>query len=123
MSSPPNPAHAIPLGQLAKAGFPNLTQAEEKLLEAAPLGKCALCGPDQLRHNVLNDPLTAQSWGPERQIRSGLIRWICVDRQVRELVDPLGIHVIGAKISGGLDLPTQSCLFPSHLRGVVLERT
>ena len=40
----------------------------------------------------------------ERQIRAGLIRWICRNPSARDLVDPKGIQVYGAKLVGVLDL-------------------
>src|SRR5260370_217223 len=47
----------------------------------------------------------ARQWGPERQIRAQVIRWLCVDRLARDQVDPsAGIAVHAAKVVGNLTL-------------------
>ena len=92
------------LERLAPARFSDLTAAEIKLLRAAPNGDLAVCGPSKENHDPANDPAKADEWGKEREIRADLIRWLCVDRQAREMVDPKGILVAGAKILGTLDL-------------------
>jgi hypothetical protein len=92
------------LESLARALFIDLTPAEIKLLQAAPTGDCAVCGPNNRDDDPLNDPAKADEWGQERRVRPDLIRWICVDRQAKEIVDPRGIQIYGAKISERLDL-------------------
>ena len=66
-----------------------------------------------------NDPAHADEWPASRQIRASLIRWICVDREARSLIDPEGIRVVGARITGGLDLSLVNVPFPVVLRNCV----
>lgn len=79
------------------------------MLEAAMSGTIANCGgisPDE------NDPAEADIWGPDRTIRSGVIRWLCVDRAASIHVDPRGIQVMYARIDAELDLSFVSIPFP-----------
>jgi hypothetical protein len=93
------------LERLARARFPDLTAAEIKLVRAAPAGEFAVCGPNMNWDDPANDPSKADTdWKEDRTIRAELIRWICVDSRAKELVDPRGIQVFAAKISGPLDL-------------------
>jgi sRNA-binding regulator protein Hfq len=92
------------LEALARARFTKLTAAEIKLLQAAPKGEVAVCGPTMNDDDPANDPSKAEEWGADRQIRADLIRWLCVDRHAKELVDPKGIRAFGAKLTGALDL-------------------
>ncbi len=92
------------LESLARESFADLTIAELKLVRAAPDGEFAICGPNANDTDPANDPRNANDWGAERQIRMTLIRWICRDANARDLVDPKGIQVYGAKLIGVLDL-------------------
>jgi hypothetical protein len=92
------------LGSLARESFSDLSAAESKLLEAAPTGGFAVCGPNLQDSDPANYPRNAKNWGKERQIRSELIRWICRNPNARDLVDPKGIQVYGARLIGVLDL-------------------
>jgi hypothetical protein len=102
--------------RLADGRFPPLREAERKLLNAAPLGEVAWCGPSQKDFDPANDPRKVDSWGPERSIRAALIRWLCIDRDARAYVDPRGIHAHGARIEGSLDLSFVRVGFPLALR-------
>jgi hypothetical protein len=97
---------------LAKLQFGELSAAEKKLLQAAPRGDAAYCGPSSRDNDPANDPAKAEQWGSEREIRAELICWLCVDRHAKELVDPRGIQVYAAKISGTLNLPHVNVPFP-----------
>ncbi len=101
---------------LARARFTELTAAEIKLLQAAPKGEVAVCGPNSKNDDPANDPSRAEEWGEDRQVRGGLIRWLCVDRQAKELVDPKGIQAYGANIPDALDLSFVTVPFRLTLR-------
>jgi hypothetical protein len=103
------------LEALAQARFPELTQAELKLLRAAPKGEAAFCGPSAKDDDPANDPAKAEEWRHERAIRAGLIRWLCVDRDAASAVDPEGIQIHAARITGPLDLSFVSVPFPLSL--------
>ena len=92
------------LETLARARFTKLTAAEIKLLQAAPKAEVAVCGPNANDDDPANDPSKAGEWGEARQIRADLIRWLCIDRHAKELVDPKGIRAYAAKIPEALDL-------------------
>lgn len=51
----------------------------------------------------IDDPIKADDWVPEREIRAEFLRWICTDKKVSELIDGRGIQIYGAKIKGELD--------------------
>ena len=120
MSTTP-PGRTDDLKTLAHARFGDLTEAEVKLLRAAPKGDMAWCGPSAGKENPANDPRRADKsegnpgWGPEREIRADLIRWLCIDRQAAAVVDPRGIQVYAAKIVGGLGLSFATVTFPLGL--------
>jgi hypothetical protein len=103
------------LEALARARFPDLSQAELKLLRAAPRGEVAWCGPSDKDDDPANDPAKADEWGHEREIRAKLIRWLCRDRDAASAVDPKGIQIHAAKITGELDLSFVSISFPLGL--------
>jgi hypothetical protein len=100
------------LEALAQARSAPLSQAELKLLRAAPKGEVAWCGPSAKDDDPANDPAKADEWGREREIRADLIRWLCVDRAAASAVDPKGIQVHAARITGQLDLSFVSVPFP-----------
>ena len=98
--------------QLAGKQFGQLTAAERKLLQAAPRGEFAYCGPANKGPEAPeNDPAQATTWGKEREIRADLIRWLCADREVSSRIDPMGIQVV-ARISGKLNLSCVTVQFP-----------
>jgi len=101
--------------RLATTRFGQLSEAEAKLLRAAPKGQWAACGPSADFDDPSNDPAKADDWGPERQVRAELIRWLCTDREVASRVDPKGIQLLGARITGSLDLSFASVPFPLWL--------
>ena len=104
------------LMRLAQARFPDLREAEMRILRAAPAGEEAWCGPSQKDFDPLNDPAKASTWGSERSIRAGLIRWLCIDREARGYVDPRGLQIHGARIEGPLDLSFVRVPFPLALQ-------
>lgn len=79
----------------------NITPTEEYLLNATEAG----WGHDlTIGDKLLDDPVNAHNWPSNRNIRAELIKWLCIDKKVQELIHPKGITVIGAKILGKLDL-------------------
>jgi hypothetical protein len=94
------------LKSLAKRHFRDspLTTIENKLLLSVATGDFLQCGPNSDRSNPENHPQKAEGWDENRQIRPALIRWLCVDPQARQLVDPRGIRIHGAMIKDTLDL-------------------
>jgi hypothetical protein len=101
--------------RLATERFRNLSDAEAKLLRAAPKGEVPVCGPSANFDDPSNDPLEADDWGPERQVSAGLIRWLCATPAAASHVDPTGIHLLGAKVPGRLDLSFAAVPFPLRL--------
>jgi hypothetical protein len=121
MQTQPRIGDAESLLSLAEARFHPLREAERKLLVAAPMGETAWCGPSPKDFDPANDPAKANSWGAERCIRAGLIRWLCIDREARSFVDPRGLQVHGARIEGSLDLSFVRLRFPVSLRSCSLK--
>jgi hypothetical protein len=111
------------LEALAKAHFNReFSEAERNLLASAPEGQWAYCNRQSKDSNhPSNDPGKAEKsrdnpgWKRYREIDAELIRWLCVDRKAREQVDPLGLQIHGAKITGGLNLSFVMVPFPIGL--------
>ncbi|MGA3164726.1 MAG: hypothetical protein ABSF14_01265 [Terriglobia bacterium] len=101
--------------RLAKEHPGELSEAEAKLLRAAPRGEWAVCGPSGDLDDATNDPAKADDWGPERQVRARVIRWLCVDPAAASRVDPIGIRLLGARITGTLNLCFANVPFPLML--------
>jgi hypothetical protein len=114
------------LGDLARKKFPNLSPTEEKVVRAAQDGTEADCGGlggDEDLQNVdgTRMPLGEQ-WPDTRNVRAELIRWLCIDREARERVDPRGVWIRRARITGLLDLSSTKVLFPILLLNCRLEQ-
>jgi len=103
------------LEPLARARFGKLSEAELKLLRAAPHGNTAVCGPNQNDDDPASDPAQSDSWSSDREIHAELIRWLCVDAEAAKKVDPKGLRVYAAKVTGKLDLSFASVPFPLGL--------
>jgi hypothetical protein len=59
------------LENMARSHFAELTDAELKLLHAAPNGELASCGPTNVDcDHPLNNPSFSEKWGKEREIRA-----------------------------------------------------
>jgi hypothetical protein len=98
---------------LADKRFGPLSEAERKLLRAAPAGDWAHCEPDGAGRDAPEiDPANADTWAQDRRIRTALLQWLCVDRTAREQVHPAGIRVISARMEGLLDLSFVAVPFP-----------
>src|SRR5262249_18538295 len=70
----------------------------------APRRELAWVGPDANPDNPANDPMHGRDWGPERSVRAGLLRWLYTDPEVSRQIDPSGLGIAGARITGTLDL-------------------
>jgi hypothetical protein len=92
------------LERLASWQFSDLTEAERRLLIAASDGLPAFCGSNDHDDDPSNDAEAGESWEPVRSIRTTLIRWLCFNKDARNLLTSAGIRVYGAKIVGQLDL-------------------
>ena len=98
------------LVELAVAEFPNLTEAEAKLLRAAATGDPAdYQGPTDGE----NDPKHAETWDELRTIRARIIRWLCVDREAVKHIEPKGIRIEAAKIIDQLNFEAVTIPFPA----------
>jgi hypothetical protein len=116
------------LAALAARRFPNLSNAERAMLwfsdvDNVDRAEFAIAGTSANPDDPSNDPAHADEWPASRQVRSSLIRWICVDYEARTLIDPEGIRVVGARIAGGLDLSLINVPFPIVLRNCVFTET
>jgi hypothetical protein len=105
---------------LAATQFPNLTTAERALLLYADVanldrGQFAVCGQSADPANQSNDPKDAANWTHDRDIRAALIRWLAVDRSAAKRVDSKGLRVLGARVTGALDLSQVRVPFPMAL--------
>ena len=88
------------LKKLAEERFAPLSEAESKMLRAAIAGDFAWCGPSQKNDDPHNDPSSPEEWGPERELRAEVLRWLCVDKAAEVNVDWRGVAAYGAKVSG-----------------------
>jgi hypothetical protein len=118
------PVVAGQLVALAGRKFPNLSSAERAMLWFSDIdnvdrAEFAVAGTSSNPEDPSNDPAHADEWPASRQIRASLIRWICVDYEARNLIDPEGIRVVGARIAGSLDLSLVNVPFPIVLRNCV----
>jgi hypothetical protein len=117
-------ATEAPLLALVAEHFPDLTEAEKKLLRAVATGDIADCSSP---NDAENDPKDGNTWGESRTIRAEIIRWLCVDREATKHIDPNGIRIGAAKINGLLDLQYVTVSVPLVLwqctvqEGVVLS--
>src|SRR6266478_9028231 len=89
------------------ASFTELTDAELKLLQAASNGNVAKCG-------TIGAAIDGQC-GKDREIRAKLIRWLCKRPDLQELIDPRGLVVSSAKITGSLNLSFLKGHFSAHV--------
>jgi len=112
MPAEPAPPPRPELEDVARSRFRDLSYAELKLLRAAPKGEWAVCGPNANDDDAANDPSTGDKWGAERAIRAELMRWLAVDREAAERVDPKDLQIYGAKITGEFDLSYAVVPFP-----------
>ena len=75
----------------------------------------AVCGASADPTDPSNDPKHAAELPHERDIRASLIRWLEVDRSASNLVDPKGVRILCARVTGALDLSQVRMPFPMAL--------
>src|SRR5258708_34608881 len=86
-------SHADELGGLARRRFGKLSEAEGRLIRAAPKGEVTMCGPNFDATDPANDPAKADhGWGREREIRAEVICWLCLDPEASKRVAPHGVR-------------------------------
>ena len=95
-----------------------LNEAEQKLVDAAQKGEICNLQSDVGEEN---DPANGDSWGDERTVRAEVIRRLCVGADPHVRVDYRGIHLIGAKIAGQVDLREAEVGFPFGMEHCWLE--
>ena len=100
------------LQRLAVELFGKLSQAEEKAIRGATLGEIVWCGEKSDQDDRSNDPLGADRWSPDRNIRAELIEWMLTDPTPSAYVQPAGIRLGGARVTGRLDLENRSLRWP-----------
>jgi len=116
------------LEQMARLKFPAppLSAAEQRVVRAAPDGTTAECsnlGGDVEPEKADGSPeAPGEKWPETRNVRADLIRWLLVDHEARKQVDPKGVWILGARITGHLDLSFTNALFPLVLAGCRLEQ-
>ncbi len=115
MAADQQPSKAEHLVDMARAEFADLSAAEEKLLRSAAVGERAACGPSPELEDPSNNPANSDEWGSEREIRADRIRWLCLVPEASSRVDPAGVQVVGAKITGELDISHGQIPFPLFL--------
>ena len=106
------------LEELARNKFTDLSAAEQRVVRNAPDGAVADCsdlgGGD--------DPAKVDAWAVSRNVRADLIRWLCIDREARELVDSRGIWIRGVRITDPVDLRFATITFPLALLSCRVEQ-
>ncbi len=88
------------------------TEAEAKLIEAAARGGIA---DFRTGDKDEDDPANAENWGKERNLRAEVIFALLVEGRADWPVHPQGIQVVGAEITGALDLSDAELVFPLTL--------
>lgn len=121
-----------PLEMLAQAQFSSLQPAEVTLVRAAETTQPACCGPSAHARDASNNPQFSETgdaaagvapWGTNREVRAEVIRWLCVNKAAKELVDPRGLQLLGARVTGTLDLRQVEIPFPVSLAQCRLTAT
>ena len=103
----------------AKAVFPDLTDPERRVVQAAAMGETA---DFRSGDPGKNDPAKAETWGDDRKVRAAVLRWMCVDSTAKELIQPTGIRAKGLRVEGVLDLGFTEVPFALDLEGCHLPQ-
>ncbi|MGD0074887.1 MAG: hypothetical protein ABSD31_11180 [Candidatus Binataceae bacterium] len=92
------------LEKIAADNFGAMTEAEHRLVRAAPFRDLPWLGPSADPNNPANDVTKAATWGPERVVRAKLLAWLCTSPQAAPYIHPSGLGLAAARIAGNLDL-------------------
>jgi len=101
----------LPLLALASEELGELTEAEQKLIEAVASGSVADYGTDE---DIGTNPANRTDWPSPRRVDVRCIVWLCSDRRASAMVTPKGIAVAAACINGELDLSYITVPFPLY---------
>ncbi len=105
-----------------RAGFRDLTKCEVRLLESVALQSVnggesiAHCEASEANSDPLNNVETGGTWPKDRTVRASLIRWLALDPKAASRVDPVGIRLIYARITGNLLLNFANLPFSIGIR-------
>ncbi|MBP1054453.1 hypothetical protein J6397_30375 [Rhodococcus qingshengii] len=91
-----------------------------RLREAARTGDPLDLAADLASESPDRNPAHGQAWGTERQIPAAALRAVLIDHALA--VDPHGLRINGAWITGPVDLAHLLFEHPLHLRGCGFER-
>jgi hypothetical protein len=105
------------LTAMAQPRFGVLTDAESKMLRAAPTRELAWASKSEDPDDRVNDPAKAENWGKERTVRADLLSWLLSDSAASKLVHPSGVGLAAARIIGRLDLSYLEVIRPVTLLG------
>jgi hypothetical protein len=122
MPTPQEQEKARKLKHVAKLAFGQLYPTEIKLLNNATrsLNESILAGqPD--KETDYDAVIDGEKWGREREIRSKVLRWLCVDEYAKNQIDVHGLNVTGAKITDSLDLSFVTVPFGLSLQQCYFE--
>jgi len=100
---------------MAQARFGALTDAELRMLRAAPTRQLAWASKSEDPEAKINDLAKAESWGKERTVRADLLAWLLSDAEASKLVHPSGVGLAAARIVGRLDLSYLEVIHPLTL--------
>jgi hypothetical protein len=119
----------VSLEQLASVLYPGLTIAEKRVLQAVTTGATAFCGAVEDEENPPNpyppenDPTkAATSWGADRNVRYELLHWLCTNPTAVAAIDPRGLNVCAARITGKVDFSYLTVAFPLSFERCVFEK-
>jgi hypothetical protein len=116
------------LEDLARKKFldPPLSGTEELVVRHASDGTMADCrelgGGDDPAKADGTPEAPGEKWPETRNVRADLIRWLFVDREARKQVDPRGVQIQGARVTGTLNLSFTNTSFPLGLWNCRLEQ-
>jgi hypothetical protein len=96
-----NEENAEALVSRAREEFGSLESSEEVLCRAAAKGELA---DYRVRSESIDNPINADKWAADRNLRAGLIRWLCATSKLWNSLGNGSIEILGGKIIGELKL-------------------